>query len=106
LSQTILVSTCTRPAKVPKPQSTPAITFSRPTTEAKFRRRSATTSGCSTILEVESITPGMIFLPAGSFTSRQIFHSCSCRAFAAGNDTACGRPVSTMSMMSLSSTSV
>ena len=29
---TILESTCSRPAKVPKPQSTPAITFSRPTT--------------------------------------------------------------------------
>jgi transposase len=34
LCQTMLVSTCTRPAKVPKPQSTPAMTFSRPTTEA------------------------------------------------------------------------
>src|SRR6185312_4413253 len=43
---TILESTCSRPAKVPKPQSTPAMTFSRPTTLAKFAMRSATSSGC------------------------------------------------------------
>jgi hypothetical protein len=29
------------------------------------------------LLTVESITPGMMTVPAGSFTSRQIFHSCS-----------------------------
>ena len=41
IHQTILLSTCTRPANVPKPQSTPAMTFPRPTTLAKFtiRRR-------------------------------------------------------------------
>ena len=39
---------------------------------------------------VESITPGTIAFPAGNFTSRQIFHSCSCRPLAEGNDTAIG----------------
>ena len=34
LCQTMFVSTWTRPAKVPNPQSTPAMTFSRPTTLA------------------------------------------------------------------------
>src|ERR1700730_17802853 len=64
------------------------MTFSRRTTLAKFRMRSAATSGCSTVFTVESMTSGTITLPAGSFTLRQIFHSCSCRALAAGNDTA------------------
>src|SRR5262245_41789638 len=41
---TILESTCSRPAKVPKPQSTPAMTFSRPTTRAYCTKRSATSS--------------------------------------------------------------
>ena len=35
---TILLSTCTRPAKVPKPQSTPPMTFSRPTTRREIQR--------------------------------------------------------------------
>ena len=34
LCHTMLVSTWTLPAKVPNPQSTPAMTFSRPTTPA------------------------------------------------------------------------
>src|SRR5262249_28758784 len=97
---TILESTCRRPAKVPKPQSTPAMTFSRPTTPAYCTMRSATSSGCSTKFEVESITPGMMILPSGSFTSFHTFHSCPCRGLAPGNDTACGRPLSTMSTMS------
>ena len=50
--QTILVSTWTRPAKVPKPQSTPAMTLSRPTALAYCTMRSATSSGCSTKFEV------------------------------------------------------
>ena len=49
---------------------------------------------------------GMIAFPAGNFTSRQIFHSCSCRPLAAGNDTAIGFADSTMSTMSMSGTSV
>src|SRR5919106_569252 len=42
--------------------------------------RSATTSGCSTKLVVESITPGIRTLSGGSFTSRQTRHSFSWRA--------------------------
>ena len=53
-----------------------------------------------------SITPGMMILLSGSFTSRQTFHSCPWRGLAPGNDTACGRPMSTMSTMSLSGTSL
>src|SRR5262249_35850882 len=103
---TILESTCTRPAKVPKPQSTPAMTFSAPTTRAYCTMRSATSSGCSTKFEVESITPGMMILPSGSFTSFQTFHSWPWRGLAPGNDSACGRPLSTMSTMSFSGTSL
>src|SRR5262249_13804369 len=103
---TILESTCSRPAKVPKPQSTPAMTFSAPTTRAYCTMRSATSSGCSTKFEVESITPGMMILPSGSFTSFQTFHSCPWRGLAPGNDSACGRPLSTMSTMSFSGTSL
>src|SRR4051812_33492617 len=88
--QTILLSTWTRPAKVPKPQSTPAITLSRPTAPAYCRTRSATSSGCSTKFDVESITPGMMTLPSGSLMSFQSFHSWPCRGLAPGNDTACG----------------
>src|SRR5262249_27680929 len=73
---TILESTCSRPAKVPNPQSTPAMTFSRPTALAYCTMRSATSSGCSTKFEVESITPGMTILPSGSLTSFHTFHSC------------------------------
>src|SRR5262245_48047757 len=63
--QTISESTSSRPAKVPKPQSTPAMTFSPPTTRAYCTMRSATSSGCSTKFEVESITPGMMDLAVG-----------------------------------------
>ena len=86
--QTILVSTWTRPAKVPKPQSTPAMTLSRPTARAYCTMRSATSSGCSTKFEVESITPGTMILPSGSLTSCQTFHSWPWRGLAPGNDTA------------------
>src|SRR5262249_21705542 len=72
---TILESTCSRPAKVPKPQSTPAMTFPAPATCAYCAMRSATSSGCSTKFEVESITPGMMILPSGSFASFHTFHS-------------------------------
>ena len=46
-----------RPADVPKPQSVPAITLSRPTMSAYRTMRWATTSGCSMKFVVESITP-------------------------------------------------
>ena len=66
-----------------KPQSVMAMTFSRPTTEAKFLIRSATSSGCSTTLVEWLMTPGIRILPSGSFTSRQTCHSCSWRGLAA-----------------------
>src|SRR4030095_3348730 len=45
------------------------MTFSRPTAPAYCTMRSATSSGCSTKFDVESITPGMIALPSGSLTA-------------------------------------
>src|SRR5262249_29525296 len=67
-----------------------------PTTRAYCTMRSATSSGCSTKFEVESITPGMMILPSGSFTSFHTFHSWPWRGFAPGNDSACGRPLCPM----------
>ena len=55
----------------PRPQSVPAMTFSRPTSLAKRTMRSATSSGCSTTLVAWLTTPGMMILPSGSFTSCQ-----------------------------------
>src|SRR6516165_10012222 len=49
---------------------------------------------------------GMMILPSGSFTSFHTFHSWPWRGFAPGNDSACGRPLSTMSTMSFSGTSL
>ena len=65
----------------------------RPTPDAYLPMRSATSSGCSTKFDVESMTPGMMVLPAGSFASFQIFHSCSWRGFAPGKERAAGRPL-------------
>ena len=48
-----------------KPQSAPAMTFSRPTSSAKRTIRSAISSGCSTMLLECVITPGMSTLPVG-----------------------------------------
>ena len=52
----------------PNPQSALAITFSRPTSLAKRMRRSAISSGCSTMLLAWVMTPGQRTLPSGSFT--------------------------------------
>src|SRR5262249_61801867 len=52
---TILESTCRRPAKVPKPQSTPAMTFSAPTTPPYCTMPSATSSRRSTNSTLTSI---------------------------------------------------
>src|SRR5262249_53036728 len=82
------------------------MTFSAPTTRAYCTMRSATSSGCSTKFEVESITPGMMILPSGSFTSFHTFHSWPWRGFAPGNDSAWGRPLGTVSAMSFSGTSL
>ena len=51
----------------PRPQSVPAMTFSRPTSRAKRTMRSATRCGCSTTLVAWLTTPGMSSLPSGSF---------------------------------------
>jgi len=47
-SQEIWASISPMPANVPKPQSVPAITRSRPTISANWHRRWAMSSGCST----------------------------------------------------------
>src|SRR5207245_7623109 len=62
LAHAICGSTAEEPAIVPKPQSVPAITFSRPTTPATLQIRCATSSGCSMKLVTESITPGIRIL--------------------------------------------
>ena len=72
-----------RPADVPKPQSVPAMTFSRPTSRAYCSIRWATSSGCSTKLVAESITPGIRTLPGGRVTSSQTCHSWAWRGLAA-----------------------
>src|SRR5262245_24627586 len=64
--------------------------------------RSATSSGCSMKLVVESITPATSTLPAGKGTSRHTFHSCSWRGLAPATTSAPGRPLTTTSAMSLS----
>src|SRR5206468_2998812 len=63
------------PTRGPRPQSVPAITFSRPPSRAYFTRRSATSSGCSTKSLAWPTTPGMRILPAGSVTSSHTRHS-------------------------------
>src|SRR5262245_60853468 len=68
-----------------KPQSVPAMTFSRPTMLASRTIRCATSSGCSTMLVAWLMTPGISTLPAGSLTERQTTHSCSWRGLAASN---------------------
>ena len=46
-----------------KPQSVPAITFSRPTSLAKRTMRSATRRGCSTVVTWWVMTPGIRIWP-------------------------------------------
>ena len=74
------------PAKVAKPQSVPAMTFSRPTISAYLTMRCATSSGCSTSTVECEITPGIRIVPSGSFASRHTVHSCSWRGFEASNE--------------------
>ena len=62
-AQTTSSATHSQPTKVPKPQSTPAITRSlSPMASTTRSMRWATTSGCSTKLLLESITPGLIVI--------------------------------------------
>ena len=91
---------------MPKPQSVPAMTFSRPTISANLMIRSATSSGCSTKFVVVSKMPGMRTFPSGRRMSFQTFHSCSCRGLAASNTSPVGLASSTMSMMLASGMSV
>src|SRR5882757_5199399 len=64
---TMLAATHSRPAKVPKPQSVEAMTRSRsPTAATACAMRPATTSGCSTKLLVDSITPGIRIMSFGN----------------------------------------
>src|SRR6516225_9380067 len=97
----------TRPASglCENQQSVPAMTFSRPAQSAKRMSRSATSSGCSTMLVECAIRPGISTLPGGSRTSFHIRHSCSCRGFAASKLKAPVFTSSTRSTMSLSGTS-
>ena len=55
---------------------------------------------------VESRTPGITYLPSGSFVSRKTIHSCAWRPFDAISIMPAGLAFKMMSMMSLSSTSV
>ena len=60
-------------AKVPKPQSDPAMTRSRPTTRAQLQIRCAINLGCSTKLDVESRTPEINTLSADQLRRLLIF---------------------------------
>ena len=54
---------------------------------------------------VESITPGMMILSAGTFICSKTFHSCAWRGLAASKEMAWGRAEKAMSRMSASGTS-
>src|SRR5262249_33680077 len=69
--------------EVPKPQSVPAMTRSRPTTPANRMMRCATNSGCSTRCTQCDTTPGTTILSSGNLMSCQTAHSCSWRGLAA-----------------------
>src|SRR5205085_11314165 len=86
LTQTTLGWTSQVAAKLAKPQSAPAMTFSRPTAPAKRPMRSAISSGCSTMFEEWVMTPGMTDLPSGNLASAHSFHSCSWRGLAASKE--------------------
>src|SRR5262249_61940140 len=69
-----------------KPQSELAITRSRPTSLARRRMRSATSSGCSTITDAWVMQPGIRTLPSGSLTFSHTRHSCSWRGLDISNE--------------------
>jgi two-component system response regulator ChvI len=72
--------THSQPTKVPKPQSTPAMTRSRsPTAATTASIRWATTSGCSTMLLFESTTPAISVILSGSLCFRIAAVSCCLR---------------------------
>src|SRR6185369_4276055 len=83
LGHTIDAATHSRPAKVPNPQSVDAMTRSRsPIAATASSRRRATTSGCSTKFEVDSITPGMRILSLGKGCRLNAAYSCWWRGLA------------------------
>ena len=74
---TIEAATHSRPAKVPKPQSVDAMTRSRsPIAATASSMRRATTSGCSTKLLVDSITPGIRIMSFGNGCCLNAAYSC------------------------------
>ncbi len=70
-------------AEVPKPQSLPGMTRSRPTISAKRRMRWAISSGCSMKLLVEVEDAGDQHLVVGDAIAFRSSHSCSWRGLAA-----------------------
>src|SRR5215470_11601968 len=104
-AQTTLGWISVEPANVAKPQSAPAMTFSRPTTFANRTMRWATSSGCSTSTVDWVMVPGISTASAGSFTVSHTRHSCSCRGFAASNEYAPARIFSITSTKCFSSRS-
>ena len=103
--QTILVSTCTRPANVPKPQSMPAMTFSRPTALGvlhdalgdQFRMLDEVRSRIDHARDDRLAVRQLDVLPDLPLVA--------VTRIGAGNDTASGFAFSTMSTMSFSGTS-
>src|SRR6185437_6953931 len=89
LSHTTGAITHSRAVKVPKPQSAPAITRSRsPTAATASSMRRATTRGCSTKLLVESTTPGISVIDAGSLCFLNASYSCAWRGLENSIDSA------------------
>src|SRR5438067_7351615 len=90
-AQTTSGSTAACPTQVPKPQSLPAMTLSRPTRFAYRAIRCATNSGCSIKFDFDSMTPGMIVFPSGNFARSNKLHSCAWRGLAASKEIVLGR---------------
>src|SRR5262245_23072896 len=86
LAHTTLGWISVEPANVAKPQSAPAMTFSRPTAWANRTIRSATGSGCSPRTVDCVSVPGIATARSGSFTVSHTRHSCSWRGLAASNE--------------------
>ena len=79
---------------------------SRPSKLANRWMRSDTSSGCSTTLVAWLMTPGIRMRPAGSLTSFQTCHSCSCRGLADLDHIGAGAHLEDRSTMSFSGTSL
>ena len=89
LSHTTGATTHSRPVKVPKPQSAPAITRSRsPTAATASSMRRATTSRMLDEIVGQSITPGISAMCAGSLCFFSASYSCWWRGLANSIDSA------------------